>query len=160
MNRLFQISVLAGALAFAAQAQMRGFGAGQPMDPEKMIQARVDRLAQALSLSESQKAQALKIFTDAQLAAERYRQDMQTARQALLTAVKANNIAGIDSAARDIGAATTEITSVEARAEAAFYALLTPDQKQKYDQMPGRGRMPGGVGPGMMGPGRSAPPNR
>ncbi|MGB9610590.1 MAG: Spy/CpxP family protein refolding chaperone [Bryobacteraceae bacterium] len=150
MTRWFSLCALFVAGTVLAQAQMSGFGAAG-MDPEKLVQARVDRLAQVLSLTDDQKAQALKIFTDAQTAAERYRQEMQTARQSLLAAVKTNNLAAIDSAARDIGSATAEITSIEARAEAAFYALLTPEQKQKYDQMPGRGRMPGVMGPGMMG---------
>jgi Spy/CpxP family protein refolding chaperone len=130
-----------------AQAQMRGFGAAG-MAPEKLVHARVDRLAQVLSLTEDQKAQALKLFTDAQTAAEPYWQEMQTARQSLLAAVKANNLAAIEGAARDIGSATAEITSIDARAEAGFYAMLTPEQKQKFDQMPGRGWMPGRMGPG------------
>ncbi|GIU75395.1 MAG: hypothetical protein KatS3mg004_2482 [Bryobacteraceae bacterium] len=147
MPRWFSLCALFVAGTLMGQAQMRGLGAAG-MDPEKRVQARVDRLAQVLSLTEDQKAQALKIFTDAQTAAERYRQEMQTARQSLLAAVKANNLAAIESAARDIGSATAELTSIEARAEAAFYEMLTPEQRQKYDQMPGRGRMPGMTGAG------------
>ncbi|MCS7042107.1 MAG: Spy/CpxP family protein refolding chaperone [Bryobacteraceae bacterium] len=149
--------ILAGAML--AQAQMRGPG-GAPMDPQRFVQMRVDRLAEWLALSESQKSQALRIFTDAQTAAERYRQDQQTAREALQSAIKANNLAAMDRAARDIGAATAEITLIDARAEAAFYALLTSEQKQKYDQMPVRGRMPGGMSGPIPGPGGPPRPDR
>lgn len=147
------------AAATLLPAQMRG-PAGSPPDPEKFAQMRAERLAQMLSLTEAQKSQALKIFTDAQTAAERYRQEMQTAREALQSAIRTNNVAAIERAARDIGAATAEISSIDARAEAAFYALLTPEQKEKYDSMPGRGRFPGGMGPGMAGQGGPARPDR
>jgi|YNPMSStandDraft_1061717.scaffolds.fasta_scaffold09277_1 Spy/CpxP family protein refolding chaperone len=153
MVRWIQVAALVMAGAMGVQAQMRGFG-GAPPSPEEMVQARVERLSQWLSLSDSQKTQALKIFTDAQAAVQPYRQQMAAARQALQAAVKANDAAGLDRASRDIGAATAEITLIESRAEASFYALLTPEQKQKYDQMPGRGLgMGGGIGPGPARPG-------
>jgi Spy/CpxP family protein refolding chaperone len=147
------------AAAALLPAQMRGPGGTAP-DPEKFAQMRVERLAQLLSLTEAQKSQALRIFTDAQTAAERFRQEMQTARETLQSAVRANNVAAIERAARDIGAATAEITSIEARAEAAFYALLAPEQKEKYDALPGRGRFRSGMGPGMMQQGGPAWPDR
>lgn len=159
---MIRSSMCAAALLAAATllpAQMRAPG-GADADPEKFAQRRAERLSQMLSLTEAQKSQALKIFSDAQAAAERYRQEMQTARAALQSAIKANNIAAIERAARDIGAATAELTSIDARAEAAFYSLLTAEQKEKYDSMPARGRLPGGMGPGMTGQGGPARPDR
>jgi Spy/CpxP family protein refolding chaperone len=144
---VFGMAVIAAAMA-AAQAPG---AAGAQLDPAQMVQARVNRLAQVLNLTEAQKAQALKIFTDAQEASQRYREEIQVARQEMQTAVKANDLASIERYATQIGTATGEMTSVEARAQAAFYALLTAEQKTKYDQMPGgRGF---GMGPGGMGPG-------
>lgn len=143
-----KLTILAALTAVAAQltsAQMRGGMAGAQADPARLVEARVSMLAQALSLSDAQKQQAKKLFLDAQEAGRRYRDQIQVARQELQTAVKANDLAAIERSARDIGSATGEITAIDARAQAAFYALLTAEQKTKYDQMPGRGL---GVGPG------------
>jgi Spy/CpxP family protein refolding chaperone len=151
---LFGAMLLAAVLA---PAQMRsGFPGGQ-MDPAKMVEARVAMLTQTLNLTEAQKAQALKIFSDAQAAAERFREEMQVARQELQTAIKANDLASIERNAREIGTATGEMTIIDARAQAAFYALLTAEQKTKFDQMPARGF---GMGPGGMAPGGAGPGSR
>jgi len=141
------VAVLAAAMAMA---QMRSGPGGAPPDPARMVEARVGMLAQALNLTEAQKAQATKLFTDAQEASQRFRDEIQVARQELQTAIKANDLAAIERNTREIGTATGEMTAIEARAQAAFYMLLTAEQKTKYDQMPGRGM---GMGPGGMGPG-------
>lgn len=157
MKRLVWIAGVAGLAAAMATAQMRGgFGGGQP-DPAKMVEARVTMLAQALNLTDAQKAQATKLFTDAQEAGQRFREEIQVARQELQTAIKANDLAAIERNAREIGTATGEMTVIEARAQAAFYGLLTAEQKSKYDQMPGRGF---GMGPGGMGPGGRVRPEQ
>lgn len=157
MKRLVWIVGAAAFSAAMAMAQMRGgFGGAQP-DPARMVEARVTMLAQALNLTEAQKAQAAKLFTDAQEASQRYRDEMQVARQEMQTAIKANDLASIERYAREIGTATAEMTVIEARAQAAFYALLTTDQKTKYDQMPGRGF---GMGPGGMGTGGRVRPRQ
>ncbi len=80
MNGLFRCAAMLLAVAVLLPAQMRGPGGTAP-DPEKFAQMRVERLAQLLPLTEVQKSQALKIFTDAQTAAERFRLEMQTARR-------------------------------------------------------------------------------
>lgn len=159
MNGPCRCAVLLAAAAMLLPAQMSGPEGSGP-DPEKLAQMRAERLARMLALTEEQKAQALRIFADAQSAAERYQQEMQVARQALHTAIRANDVAAMDRAARDIGAAMAELTSIDARAEAAFYALLTPEQKAEYDSMPGRGPLPGGGGPGRTAQAGPAQPNR
>ncbi|MGQ9918898.1 MAG: Spy/CpxP family protein refolding chaperone [Bryobacteraceae bacterium] len=151
MGKLTILAALTAVAALLAPAQMRGGMAGAQADPARLVEARVSMLAQALSLSDAQKQQATKLFLDAQEAGRRYREEIQVARQELQTAVKANDLAAIERSARDIGSATGEITAIDARAQAAFYALLTAEQKTKFDQMPGRGL---GVGPG----GRMRPP--
>ncbi len=156
MNKWTLLATLVAAAAITASAQMRGGTAGAQADPAKMVEARVSMLTQVLGLTDAQKAQATKLFLDAQEASQRHREEIQVARQELQTAIKANDLAAIERNARDIGTATGEMTAIEARAQAAFYALLTADQKTKYDQMRGRGF---GMGPGGMGPGgRMRPP--
>lgn len=146
---------LAATLAFG---QGRGGFGGNPPDPAQIVARRVAILTNALTLTDAQQAQATKIFTDAQEAAAKYREEMQAARTSLQDAVRKNDAAGIERYARDIGTATGDMTSVEARAQGAFYALLTPEQTAKYDKLPGRGM----GAPGMMGPagmaGRMRPP--
>jgi Spy/CpxP family protein refolding chaperone len=157
MKRLTCLSGVLLLAALVAPAQMRSGLPGGQMDPAKLVEARVAMLSQTLNLTETQKAQALKIFSDAQAAAERFREEMQVARQELQTAIKANDLASIERNAREIGTATGEMTIIDARAQAAFYALLTAEQKTKYDQMPARGF---GMGPGGMGPAGAGPGGR
>jgi Spy/CpxP family protein refolding chaperone len=162
--RLIACTAMAAALAFA-QGRMpgHGHGRGEPgagFDPAKMIEMRVDRLEKLLTLTADQKAKATQIFTAAQTARGDVRTQMQTARESLAAAVKANNTAAIDQAARDIGAVTTQTIAIESKAQAAFYALLTAEQKTRLDALrPGRGPM--GFGPqGMLDPidGMPGPP--
>src|SRR5436190_22020020 len=92
------ISKLAIAAAFSAAlvfAQGRGPG-GTPPDPQTMIQRRVDFLASQLSLTDSQKAKAVTIFTDAYTASQDPRTQLRTASQSLNDAVKKDDLAAID----------------------------------------------------------------
>jgi len=60
---------------------------------------------------------------------------MKAARTALKTAVEANDTAGIPAQASQIGSLTTQEVQAEATANAGFYAILTPDQQTKYNQL-------------------------
>jgi Spy/CpxP family protein refolding chaperone len=116
-----------------------------PPDPATLAQHRVSRLATVLDLTAAQQQQATTIFTNSGTADAATFTSMKTARQSLNTAVKANDSNGISQAAATIGSLTTQITTTNASAEAAFYQLLTPDQRTKYDQL---GSHVGGFGPG------------
>jgi Spy/CpxP family protein refolding chaperone len=157
MNRLTKILSVAAMTAVLSFAQGRGGKSGQnpgdgPPDPAARIEMRVNMLANLLSLTDAQKAKAIEIFTTAAAANEENRTAMQTARESLAAAVKSNNTAAIDQAARDIGEVTSRSIATESKADAAFYALLTAEQKEKFDALPRRG--PGGPGPeGFPGPG-------
>lgn len=150
LTRLFLLTSLSMA---AAMAQRPMNQRGTPPDPATMVQRRVEMLTRSLGLSDAQASQATTIFTNAQAAAAPLRTSMQDARTALQTAVKANDTGGITVAANNIGNVTGQEVANQAKAEAAFYAILTADQKTKYDQRgPGRGG-PGGPGGMGMGPG-------
>jgi Spy/CpxP family protein refolding chaperone len=142
------IPAIALSMAFA-----QGPGGGMP--PGDPIQHRIDRLTAELSLTAAQQEQAKTIFTKAATDLAGLRTNMSTARQTLDSAVKANNIAGIDQAAAGIGNLTAQETSISAKAEAAFYQILTPDQQTKWNSMRPRGGsgMMGGPGGRMMGRG-------
>jgi Spy/CpxP family protein refolding chaperone len=107
-------------------------------------------LAQRLELTEAQKTNATSIFTQAYNSAASVRTSLEAARQALADAVKKNDIAAIERNANTLGGLTGQLTAIDSKADAAFYALLTADQKTKYDEHPMGG--PGGPGMGGRGP--------
>ena len=149
--KLLTTAGLAAGLILAQRGpRPMGGPGGTPPDPAKMIQMRVDRLATALSLTDAQKTQITQIFTNAESAAQNYRTASENNRTQLQDAIKKNDTAGIDQAAMALGTASGQLSAIQGKAEAAVYALLTPEQKAQYDQMPHGG--PGGMGGGPMGP--------
>lgn len=144
-KKLLVATALSASLVLAQRPE-RG-----PMDPAEMIEMRVDHLATRLTLTDAQKTQATKIFTDAQAASTNARTSMQETRTSIAAAVKTNDTGAIDRLAITAGSLSGQITAIESKAEAAFYSILTADQKTKHDTTRGRG--PGGPGgPGFRGP--------
>ena len=151
------ISIAALALAgLAVYAQQH-----QPPDPEQMIQRRITFLTEQLGLSSQQQQQATTIFTNAMTGEGSSRGQMKAAHQSLKAAITKNDSAGIDHAANSIANLMAQSISAHAKAEAAFYQTLTPDQQSTYAKMleqhsPG---MPGFYrgGPGRRG-GSEGPP--
>lgn len=126
----------------------RGMGGPGNFDPAAMLQRRIDNLSERLGLTDAQKTQATKIFTDAQTAAQPIRASIQQNHQSLREAVKKNDLGAIDQLSAGIGNLEGQAMSIQSKAEAAFWALLTPDQQAKYGQRGGGpGRMGGGGGP-------------
>jgi Spy/CpxP family protein refolding chaperone len=124
---------------------------GTPPDPAKFVQRRIEHLTSELSLTTAQQQQATTIFTNAATGAAALRDGSTTARQSLSAAVKANDTTGIDLASTTIGNLTGQLTAINAKADAAFYQILTPDQQTKFNSLRGSGG-PGGFG-GRGGPG-------
>lgn len=119
-----------------------------------MVQRRVSMLTTLLTLTTAQQQQATTIFTNAATADATVFSSMKTARQNLDTAIKNNDSASIDQLATTIGNLTAQLTSTQAKADAAFYQILTADQQTKYAQLEASGALFGpGPGPGP-GPGR------
>jgi Spy/CpxP family protein refolding chaperone len=138
-------AMLATALMAGAMTAQPQFG---PPDPATMVQRRVERLTQVLSLTSSQAAQATTIFTNAETSITPIQTNIQTYRTNLQTAVKGNQLATIDQLAGQIGAAEGQILSIQSKADAAFYAILTADQQTKVNSMPGMLGGGRGFGPG------------
>jgi Spy/CpxP family protein refolding chaperone len=132
-----------------------------PPDPQQMLQRQIDRLSNLLTLTDAQKAQAATILGNAEQSIQPLRQQMGDAHKSLAQAVKTNDVAQIEQLSTTIGLLTGQTTSIESKAQAAFFAILTPDQQAKMPNGPlfgGPGMGPGrgpGMGPGMpgMGPG-------
>ncbi len=118
-----------------------------PPDPAARAQHRVQYLTTVLNLTAAQQQQATTIFTNAANSGSTLRDSMKTAHQALDTAIKNNDSAGIEQAATNIGNLMAQRIAAEAKANAAFYQILTPDQRNKMDQL--KAERPGGFGHGM-----------
>ena len=153
MKPKLAITVMVAILAMAVQAliaQNLSGGPPGPPDPATMAQHRVQFLTNQLSLTQQQQQQALTIFTTAATSQSGVHDSMRTAHESLQTAVKNNDANGITQAANTIGNLTAEFTATEARSDAAFYQILTPDQQTKLSQMESHGPMMRHGGPGPM----------
>jgi Spy/CpxP family protein refolding chaperone len=151
MNPLTKYGIAAAVTAALAFGQGLGMGppGGDPPDPQTRIEMRVSFLTSHLSLTDEQKTQATSIFTEAYNASPDERARIQTARQSLADAVKRNDSVAIDQLAGEIGTLSGQLLAVQSKADAAFYAILTPDQQAKYDAMPHFGPGRGFGGPGL-----------
>jgi len=123
-----------------------------PPDPATLAQHRVKFLTTLLTLNTAQQQQATAIFTSAATNESALQSQFWTTRQSLNTAVKNNDTTGIDQLASTLGSLSAQRTSIQARADAAFYQILTADQQNKLSQLESEG--PGG-GPAIVagGPG-------
>jgi Spy/CpxP family protein refolding chaperone len=121
-----------------------------PSEASQRGGSRLDYLAGFLSLTDTQKTQAASIFEAAASATSTARGQLDAARSALSDAWKANRAdAEIDRLGAALGAIEGQIAAINAKAQAKFYALLTAEQKAKYDAM--GSRIPRGPGPGFGG---------
>jgi Spy/CpxP family protein refolding chaperone len=129
-------------------------GPPTPPDPATRAEHQVKRLTTLLSLSTAQQQQATTIFTDAAKAEMALHQQLRSAHQNLGAAVKANNAATIDQVATTLGNLMAQSISTQAKAQAAFYQILSPEQQQKLSELQSEGPgFGGGFGFGGPGPG-------
>ena len=156
LKRILNAVLLAALLAPLVLSQTTTTTPPTPPTAAEMVANRVARLTKLLDLTSTQQAQATAIFTAQQTALAGVMTSMDTARTALKSAVDTNNAGGIDAAAEQIGTLTAQQIQGQSKAEAAFFAILTPDQQSKYNELrPGPGNGMGG--PGGMGGGRGGP---
>lgn len=133
----------------------------KPPDPATMAQHRVQHLTTLLSLNASQQQQATTIFTNAATSMAGVHGSMKAAHQSLHTAIQNNDTAAIDQLSANIGNLTAQQVATEAKAHAALFQILTPDQQTKLSafesERPGMGMgmhvRHMGPGPGPFGPG-------
>jgi hypothetical protein len=94
-------------------------------------------LTTLLSLTPGQEAEAARIFATASASHAEVKISLKTARQTLGQAVKDNDGGAISRASGVIGRLASELHSLGANAQAAFYQLLTGDQQAKFNQFRG-----------------------
>ena len=130
------IVVFALTLVFAASS----FGQG-PRHGADGGARRLEFLAGSLELSDAQKQQADAIFSAAEEGRRNTFSQMAAAHEALEAAVKANaSDAELERLAASLGNVHAQAAAIQAKSSAKFYALLTPEQKQKYDELGQRRR--------------------
>jgi Spy/CpxP family protein refolding chaperone len=131
---------------------------GNPPDPAKMAQHHIDFLTKQLSLTAQQQQQATTIFSGVGNNAKATHEQMRTAHESLKAAIQKNDTAGIEQAANTIGNLTTQMTVAHAKAQAAFYQTLTPEQQTKMNDLESRHGMGRGHGHGFGHGGSGGPP--
>jgi len=92
-------------------------------------------LTAKLGLTTQQQSQAGAVFSNATAAEAPLRASLKTARQGLSDAVKSNNTVNIEQLSETIGQLTGQLTAARAKAQAAFYQILTADQRAELDAM-------------------------
>jgi Spy/CpxP family protein refolding chaperone len=142
MNRSLIRPLAAVALAAACLFGQAGNG---PPNPANMVQQRVGFLTNLLSLTAAQQQRATTLFSTAARTGATVLSSLDTAHQSLETAIKNNDTAAIDQISATIGNLTAKGTSNDAKADAAFYQILTPAQQGKLTQYEAQG---GGSDPG------------
>src|SRR5579864_9508670 len=87
-----------------------------PPSPADRVQHRVQFLSTVLSLTPAQQQQAATIFTNAATSSSALHDSVRAAHEALGSAVKGNDAAGIDTASNTLGQLTAQMTSINAKA--------------------------------------------
>jgi Spy/CpxP family protein refolding chaperone len=153
------VSLLSFAAIIAGLSLSQAVAQNGPPDPAQMVQMRIERMNETLKLNKNQQKQVTAIYMDAQTANQSVMGGMREANQSLAAAIKSNDVNAMSQAANTIGTLTAQMTVNNAKAEAAVYAQLTPDQQAKFQ--PAVGGMRGGMGmggPGGPGGGRRGGP--
>ncbi len=150
MRTVLKIATFVALAGVLAMAQRR-----TPPDPAQMVQHHVDFLTKELSLNTQQQQQATSIYTEEANNSKSLRDQIRTAHQNLQAAVQKNDIGAIEQASNTIGSLMGQMTMTHAKADAALFQTLSPEQQSKLTQMQshrGRGMRghgwPGGPPPG------------
>ncbi len=148
MKTQIRVTVI-GALLCTAMMAQSPFGDISPAasDPATVVANHVARLTRLLTLTTAQATQATTIFTNALTAVTPLKTTLETGRTALKTAVQSNATATIDSLSSQIGSLTGQITAIQSKADAAFYAILTAAQQTILNASGGFDGHGGGGGP-------------
>jgi hypothetical protein len=112
-----------------------GSGNANPPDVGTIVAHQVGFLTTLLTLTTGQATQATTIFTTALNSITPFDTQIATAQTAISAAVKTNTTATITTQAATIGTLQGQTVAIQANADAAFYQLLTADEKTKLDSL-------------------------
>lgn len=96
----------------------------------------LERAAIALDLTETQKSTAKTIFEESRTASAPLIQQLRENRKAIAEAIKAGKSESeLASLANQAGTVKGQLSALRATSMSKFYALLTPAQREKADQL-------------------------
>lgn len=143
-NAVKSIAIIFAITASLALAQQMAPPSG---DPATHMQHHLAMLTKHLDLTAAQQQQATTIFNNASTAQTNIHNSMKTAHESLASAIKSNDTGAIEQAANTIGNLTAQMIANHAKAQAAFFQILTPDQQAKMTELESRhGHMGGPEG--------------
>ena len=93
------------------------------------------QLLKELNLTNAQKQEVKSIFQQAKQSAQPLRQQLKQNREALAAAAKANDTAQIPQLSQAESNLMGQLIAIRSEAKAKFYNSLTPEQKEKADQV-------------------------
>ena len=132
------VAALATGMVFAqvpAGTSQSGTTQAQP-GRRGFMRRHLNRMAQQLNLTDSQKQQGREIFQQARQSAQPIRQELKQNREALRAAAKGNQgDTQIQMLANKQGQLLGQLVAIRTEASAKFYQMLTPEQRAKADQM-------------------------
>lgn len=141
LTYVFAAGVLATGLAFAqtqtAPSARQGRQAARA-NWKQNREHRFERIATVLNLTPEQREQAKALMEDARKSSEPLRRQLRANRQQLVEAVKSGNQAEIDRLSAAQGTLMGQLTAIRTKAFQKGYAMLTPEQRQKAEEMRGR----------------------
>lgn len=126
--------VAAGLAVFPMLAANHNFGAGH-FGGGHMGEQMLKHLATMLDLTESQKASAAQLLSDGKRQAEPVIAELKQSRQDMHIAIRSNNTPAISTLATRQGQLAGQLAEIHGKGMAAFYTLLTPEQKNKAESM-------------------------
>jgi Spy/CpxP family protein refolding chaperone len=130
-----QKKLLAVTLAIAVAIPALAQTPPKPPSAADIAKRQVKTLTTLLSLTSAQQQQALTIYTNAASAQQTAMDSDKESRESLRTAIKNNDSATIDQVASTMAQTHAQITSIKAKADAAFYQILTADQQTKLSDL-------------------------
>ena len=131
-NAVKSIAIILALMASSAFAQQMAPPSG---GPAAHMQHHFAMMAEHLDLTAAQQQQATPIFNNMVTTQTNIQNSLKTAHQDLESAIKANDAGAIEQAANNIGNLTAQMVSNHAKAQAAFFQILTPEQQTKLSQM-------------------------
>ena len=158
-SKLLIIPLVLASLAFAQGPRRGRANNGNAPTPADMVARRVQMLTRFLSLDANQQTQVTTLLTNEQSSLALNAPTLKTDREALLEAIKTNNVSAINTQTAAIANLEGQQNAIRSTTAASIYALLNDDQKSKLgDGLRGLLNGPGG-GPGF-GPGFRRGPRR
>jgi Spy/CpxP family protein refolding chaperone len=134
MIQLITMGALAGGMIFAQTASPST--TNPPAAHRDMMRQHFLQMEQKLNLTDTQKQQAKSIFQSARESSQPIRAQLRENREALAAAAKAGKSdATIQDLATKQGNLLGQEIAIHTQAYKKFYAILTPDQRTKADQM-------------------------